>query len=77
MNNNDKNKNLDDFISNTANKDNPITSNDNERAKMKYKSIRIHPEDYEVFREIAFKQRMSVVDLISEAKECILKKYGE
>ena len=70
-----KDNNLDNFIANgrTKKKDNPIT--ESKPKKPKYQSIRIHPQDYEIFRTIAFNEKKNMVDVISESAEILKEKY--
>ncbi|MYL43979.1 hypothetical protein [Virgibacillus salexigens] len=49
----------------------------NETNENKYKSVRIYPEDYEAFRKIAFYQRKKVIEVISEARSELEKKYDD
>lgn len=45
----------------------------NIQEKPKYKSIRIHPDAHEFFREYAHQRRMTVIDAITKAKELLEK----
>ncbi|WP_332699209.1 hypothetical protein [Halalkalibacter lacteus] len=43
----------------------------------KYKSVRIHPEDFQEYKRLSYFQDKPIVDLISEALELLKKKYDE
>jgi len=68
-----QNNDFEDFIANTAKKDNPTTK---KKEKPLYKSVRIYPETYEKFREIAHQQRTTVIEQIDFALDALIEKHN-
>ena len=54
-------------------KENPITKKT--APKQEYKSVRVYPETYEIFRVLAFENRKKVVEMIEEAADLLQAKY--
>ena len=52
---------------------NPFSYNDTKQ----YKSIRIRPETFKIFRKHSFYQEKPMIDLIAEAGELLDQKYKE
>jgi|GEM_PF-6218471 len=55
-------------------KENPITKKTVPQ-KQEYKSVRVYPETYEIFRVLAFENRKKVVEMIEEAAALLQAKY--
>jgi len=69
---------LDDFtneIKKPNRKKNPITQA--KKDEVKFKSIRIRPEDHKKLRYISLSQEKSYVDLIGEAIDILEQKYKQ
>ena len=54
-----------------------INSQQKKKQQPKYKSVRIHPEDFQEYKQLSYFQDKPIVDLISEALELLKKKYDE
>lgn len=64
---NDKFSNI---LKNQGKRDIPVNNSSSSKPKKQvHKSVRIYPEDFEKFRTMAFQERKSIIEVISETLE--------